>query len=151
MNTSEIARVMHMTPDFYGVVPCCLIEQFKGREVAALIVNTDPHDKPGRHLVGLYLERDAIYFFDSFGRDIEEFEDPFASIVRDFASGCRIITNKKQYQSYWSDTCGLWSIYYIISKTCNVVDFSEFTENTLENEQELRRQFKKISELLDCL
>ena len=148
MNTFEIAEVMHLTPDFYEVVPCCLIEQFKKHEVAALIVNTDPHDKPGQHWVALYKKAATVHFFDSFARDIDDFEEPFASIVKDFASGCHIVTNKKRYQNDWSDTCGRWCIYYIISKTCNVGDFSEFSDDTMQNERELQRQFKKISEIL---
>ena len=54
MNTDELARVMHMTPDFYGILPCCEIEQFKKHNVVGLIVNTDPHNKAGKHWIGLY-------------------------------------------------------------------------------------------------
>ena len=63
---------MHMTPDFYGVVPCCEIEQFKRHKVVGLIVNTDPHNKAGKHWIGLYKEGQMLNFFDSFGREIKE-------------------------------------------------------------------------------
>ena len=143
MNTIEISRLMHMTPNFAGVVPCCEIDQFKKEDVVGLIVNTDPHDKPGEHWVALYKEGERLSFFDSFGRRMEEFEEPFASIMRDFSSRLQVTSNRMQYQNIFTDTCGLWSIYYILTRVWNV-SFSGFTNDTFENEKELERQLNII-------
>lgn len=145
MNTLELAEVMHMTPNFYGVVPCCQIEQFKKYNEVSLIVNTDPHDQPGEHWVGIYKEGDTMYFFDSFGREMQEFTEPFASIMKDFASGVQVVSNRMKYQNDLFDTCGHWTYYYILTKSCGV-DFSNFSNDTMKNELELIRQLKVIKE-----
>ena len=151
MNTSELAKAMHMAPDFYGVVPCCEIEQYKKHEVVGLIVNTDPHNKPGTHWIALYKKGKTLNFFDSFGREMQEFAEPFASIMDDFASGCKVKSNKRQYQNVLSDTCGRWTLYYILSKLCGVevMDFPH--HDTYENEIELARRFKRIYEMINNL
>ena len=151
MNTNEIARVMHMCPDFRGVWPCCAIDKFKKEDCVGLIVNTDPHDKPGQHWVGIYKRGEDASFFDSFGRDIVEFEEPFASIMKDFFSGLKVKINFNQYQDNLADTCGRWSYYYVLSRICGVDDFSEFTNDTVKNEIELIRQMRVIKKLLKIL
>ena len=151
MNTNEIAQVMHLCPDFRGVWPCCEIDKFKKEDCCGLIVNTDPHNKPGQHWIGIYKRGQDISFFDSFGRDIAEFEEPFASIMKDFVSGLTADINQKQYQDDDADTCGHWSYYYVLSRICGVNDFSEFTNDTVKNEIELIRQRKKLKELLNYL
>ena len=148
MNTDELAQVMHMAPNFYGVVPCCEIEQFKRHSDVGLIVNTDPHNKPGEHWVGIYKEGETLYFFDSFGREIKEFAEPFASIMKDFSSGLQLVTNRMQYQDVLYDTCGRWTYYYIFAKMCGGVDFKEFTQDTVANELELVTQWNLIREIL---
>ena len=146
MNTFELARVMHMAPDFYGVVPCCEIEQFKKHDVVGLIVNTDPHDKPGAHWIGLYKKGKTLNFFDSFGREMQEFTEPFARIMKDFASGCKVESNKRQYQNDFTDTCGRWTLYYILSRICEIEVFSDFTYDTVENEIELDKRLNMLFE-----
>ena len=148
MNTDELARVMHMTPDFYGILPCCEIEQFKKHNVVGLIVNTDPHNKAGKHWIGLYKEGEMLNFFDSFGRDIKDFSEPFASIMKDFSSGLQLVTNKMQYQNVLYDTCGRWTYFYIFSRICGRVDFREFTQDTFKNELELDKQWTIIESIL---
>ena len=151
MNTFEISEVMHLSPDFYGVVPCCIIEQFKKYNVAGLIVNTDPHNKPGQHWVGLYKEGETLDFFDSFGREIQDFEEPFTSIMKDFSNGLQVNTNRMQYQDDLYDTCGQWSYYYILSRICGRNDFREFTSDTIKNELELERQLNNIKDNLKLI
>ena len=148
MNTIEIARVMHMAPDFRGVVSSCDFDSFKKYEVVGFISNTDPHNKAGQHWIGVYKKGDTVEFFDSFGRDINEFAEPFASIMKDFTSGFQLITNKKQYQNSLYDTCGRWTYYFIISRICGVVNFDEFTQDTFANELELSVQWDYINVIL---
>ena len=144
---------MDMAPDFYGVIPCCEIEQFKRHEVVGLIVNTDPHDRPGQHWIGLYKKGKTLNFFDSFGRQMQEFTEPFASIMKDFANGLKVRSNHKPYQNIFADTCGRWTLYYILSRICEIEVFSTFTDDTVENEKELERilniLFEKLRKLSD--
>jgi len=148
MNTSDLAKLMHLAPDFYGVVPCCEIEQFKKHDVVGLIVNTDVHDKPGQHWIGLYKDGNTLNFFDSFGRKMQEFSDPFASIMRDFSSGLKVRSNHMRYQNVFTDTCGLWTLYYILSRICEIEVFSDFTNDTVKNEIELEKRLSILFEKL---
>ena len=148
MNTFEISQLMHLTPEFYGVHPCCEIEVFRRKRVGSLIVNTDPHNKPGQHWVVVYIEEKTMTFFDSFGREINEFAEPFATIMNDFTRGYQVISNRKQYQNLKSDTCGLWSIYFILSKVLNVNNFHVFTEDTLRNETVMIKQLLDFQEII---
>ena len=148
MNTSDLANLMHMTPDFYGVVPCCEIEQFKKHDVVGLIVNTDPHDKPGQHWIGLYKNGASLNFFDSFGREMQEFTEPFASIMKDFSSGLKVRSNHMHYQNAFTDTCGLWTLYYILSRICEIEVFNDFTNDTVKNEVELEKRLNMLFEKL---
>ena len=150
MNTLQIAKVMHMAPDFRGVVPCCEIEQFKKHDVFGLIVNTDPHNKPGQHWIAIYKVGRKLSFFDSFGRSMGEFKDPFASIMRNFSTQLQVTTNKMQYQNMLTDTCGQWAIYYILTRICRV-KFTGFSSDTLKNEKELARQLKVMGKKLKRL
>ena len=147
MNTIEISKMMHLTPNFRGVVPCCEIEQFRKHDVFGLIVNTDPHDKPGQHWIAIYKDGGKLSFFDSFGRTMGEFPEPFASIMNDFAARLQVKSNRMQYQNILSDTCGQWSIYYILSRLYNV-DFRGFSSDTYKNEQELNRQLTIVRKKL---
>ena len=92
-----------------------------------------------------------VFVEDSIGRDILEFEEPFASIMKDFFSGLKVKINFNQYQDNLADTCGHWSYYYVLSRICGIDDFSEFTNDTVKNEIELIRQMKVIKKLLKIL
>ena len=116
--------------------------------MVGLIVNTDPHNKVGKHWIGLYKEGEMLNFFDSFGREIKDFSEPFASIMKDFSSGLQLVTNKMQYQNVLYDTCGRWTYFYIFSRICGRVDFREFTQDTFKNELELDKQWTIIENIL---
>ena len=75
---------------------------------------------------------------------MQEFTEPFASIMKDFAADCKVESNKRQYQNDFSDSCGRWTLYYILSRICEVDVFSDFTNDTIENEIELDRRLNVL-------
>ena len=141
MKTLAVARLMHMTPDFYGVFPCDQIPQLRGNE-ASFILNTDPHYEAGEHWIAVYIKGESLRFFDSFGRGINQFADPFKTIMKDFAKDYRVITDSKKVQNVFNDSCAYWTVYYVFCRTCNVFKFDHFVENTFVNESMLKAQMK---------
>ena len=71
--------------------------------------------------------------------------------MKDFVFGLHADINKTQYQDDDADTCGHWSYYYVLSRICGINDFSEFSNDTVKNEIELKRQEEKLKELLNNL
>ena len=145
INTVVIARLMHLTPEFYGVMGCNRLEQFRGVEKASFILNTDPDDKPGKHWVGVYIEDGTLFFFDSFGRGIQHFADPFRTILQNFAKGYNVITDSRNLQCIFNDSCGYWVVYYILCKTCALYGFRHFVANTFINEGMLHAQLMYLN------
>lgn len=67
-----------------------------------MVINTDPHDKPGTHWVCLYLDGDTAEYFDSYGflplySEINEFIYKNAKTMK---------YNENHYQEVDSNVCG---------------------------------------------
>ena len=143
MITQAIMRLMDLTPDFHGVWPCNRIPEL--RENSSFIINTDPENKPGEHWVAIFIEGKKLFFFDSFGRRIDEFSNPFKSIMNQYSKDYTVVVESKYLQNIFSDTCGYWTIYYIFCKICRVEKaFDHFTKNTLLNETILDEQLEYL-------
>ena len=57
---------------FYGTVPCDRLPKTLPQEGPnAYIVNTDPHDEPGRHWIGMWTEGDVCEIMDSYGLSLD--------------------------------------------------------------------------------
>ena len=65
MNSDKIDRFLRSRlRDFDGVFSVDNLPE----DPHLLVCNTDPSDKPGRHMVAIYIENGRGDFFDSFGR-----------------------------------------------------------------------------------
>lgn len=88
--------------------PCCFI------------LNTETADKKTGHWVALYLSSlgGPIFFFDSFGRDIDHkvFQDCWGDAVRLLSGGQKIISNRKAVQKRNSNLCGSHCLYYLTQR-----------------------------------
>jgi hypothetical protein len=74
----------------------------------AIVVNTDPHDKPGAHWVCLYMTSSIVEYFDSYGlpplhRDIQDFIDRHGEGIH----------NPHVYQDLNTDVCDQYCVYYL--------------------------------------
>ena len=112
-----------------------------------VVINPDPHDKPGTHWVLITLTRiDAGgqgEYFDSFGRE------PTGSLLNYMERNCRNwIHNRKQLQSVASKCCGYYCIMYCIYRGQKGVDLnkfvSHFTRDTGFNDTIVRKAFRVI-------
>ena len=134
MNTELVSKLMECTPGFRGVFPCDHLP--KAESFTSFIVNTDPSIESGEHWIAIYISEKTLHFFDSFGRKIDDFPDPFKAHMKEFSKNFNVRTDSKLLQFFLSDTCGAWCIYYIYSKFCNVrFMFKIFSNDNLKNEK----------------
>jgi hypothetical protein len=67
MDTYQLRCVLtrDLGPSFGGVYPRDLLPETLDQK--AIVINTDPHDKPGAHWVCLYVTSPVVLYFDSYG------------------------------------------------------------------------------------
>ena len=118
MNSSRIESILLKDPKcaqmFIGVFACDRLPTWINRVGPVLLVcNTDPHNKPGKHWVVLYVE-DSFYgeYFDSFGRPPDP---PFRDFLNRHCK--RWIFNDRHLQSVVSHFCGHYCIFYCIHRS----------------------------------
>lgn len=83
----------------------------------AFIVNTDPHDKPGRHWIAVWIEGDRCELLDSFSLSLDVYPDsaPLQQwLQRHFKE---IVMNSSSLQAFNSDSCGDYALMYLIDKS----------------------------------
>jgi len=84
----------------------------QGYSKIGIVFNEDPHDQPGSHWVGLFLNlnKRIAYFFDSYG------EVPHKRIrlwVDSLRPKFRLVHNRTRYQ-YENSECGMYTIHFIV-------------------------------------
>ena len=110
MNSVVIDRVLKKRCAIYhGVFACNELPDTVLRP-SAIVVNTDPADRPGQHWICIYFDEDGHgEYFDSFGLR------PKSMFERYMNNHCIAWTfNKKQMQSLVSRFCGHYCIWYCI-------------------------------------
>lgn len=80
MDTGQLQAVLSQSlgSSFAGVYPRDLIPHQLRPYEKGIVVNTDPHDRPGMHWVCLYSNTPIIEYFDSYGLP------PLHHEIRDF-------------------------------------------------------------------
>lgn len=94
---------------FGGVYPLDLLPDHLISNQKGIVINLDPHDKPGSHWVSLYLNGKQIDFFDSYGLP------PLHEDLRNFISNncTNYNCNLRRYQEYDTDVCGQYCVYFL--------------------------------------
>lgn len=119
METKDIVRVLDsdkftkwMVCDVYDGVHAADQLHVPTSRPAAMVINTDPSWKPGRHWVAVYVPvRGPWEYFDSYG------EKPNVSFIRQFLKNRSVVYNSKSLQSPASDVCGHYCIYYLVHRS----------------------------------
>jgi hypothetical protein len=84
----------------------------KGYKKIGIVFNEDPHDQPGSHWIGLFLDlqKRVAYFFDSYG-------DPphprVALWVKSLQPSFKLKHNRTTHQLLNSE-CGMYTIHFIV-------------------------------------
>ena len=77
---------------------------------AAIIINEDRCGKKGTHWVALYIKKkDTVVYFDSYGKE------PIPKIKEYLNKFTHIAINYNPFQSIFSQNCGYYCIYFVIS------------------------------------
>lgn len=115
MNEIDLEKFLkrHCATIFHGIYPIDrLPRSLPTRRPLLLVANTDPHDKPGRHWIAIYLDtNNGGEYFDSMGEEPLRLFDKFLS---KFCS--RYVYNDLQIQSRTSFVCGHHVLVYSLLK-----------------------------------
>lgn len=143
LNTQQLASYMLNDPfireQFGGVLALDQL-QYTHLKPKIYIVNTDPQNEPGEHWFCIYLNC------------IPEHFDPAGvipmSIVKNYliVNGPNFLCNRQRVQSYFSETCGLYCLFYAYFR-CRNYSFqsilSMFSNNLLLNETIVKFFYKQ--------
>ena len=102
---------------FYGTVPCDRLPRTLPQEgPTAYIVNTDPHNEPGKHWIAIWTEGNVSEIMDSYGLSLEVYgtTDPLLEwLNRHFKYQ---LHNGQSLQSLFSQSCGDYALMYLIDR-----------------------------------
>src|SRR6267154_1942226 len=109
MDSVEIRSIMKCDPEvpFRGVYAADKIPRIVSK-TSAMVFNTDPAHKEGKHWVAVYFKDGRGHYFDSYGR-----RPPldFASFMT--RNSHKWTWNKKCMQSFGSNVCGHYCLYFL--------------------------------------
>lgn len=147
METEEIEDILYrdsFTGQYFRGVYAC--DQLSGQHLprpSALVVNTDPSNKPGQHWVAIYITRDGTgEYFDSFGNG------PSVSQIVQFLgkNTTYVIPNRRLLQGAFSTVCGQYTIFFLLHRcrglTMNKI-INLFSADTAENDFNVNAFVKK--------
>lgn len=113
MDTYQLEKVLsrYLGSSFGGVYPVGLIPDLKSKE-KAMVINLDPHDKPGSLWMCLYLNGNTVEYLDYDGLP------PISKPIEDFMdrNGYHMTYNKNRYQDYNTNVCGLNVLNHLFPK-----------------------------------
>lgn len=136
MNTLQIQKQLRGYKKFNGVYPADSIPHLAVGE--AVIVNTDPHDKPGEHWIAMYMsEEGELEYFDSFGLP------PLSTNIQEYISKSPHISfsySTIQLQHEDSETCGNHCIAYVKHRLSGhplICLIAHYTKNSKTNDKKV--------------
>lgn len=110
MNTLEINNYFRNCKKYYGTYPRDMLPKYIPKD-SGIIINTDKSSQPGEHWVSIFKTKSGpLVYFDSFGLP------PLHKEITDFIEVNTIngwFYNSINFQSIYSDTCGLYCIYFL--------------------------------------
>ena len=147
MNTGLVNKLMELIPGFQGTFPCDMLPRTQPN--MSFIVNTESSRDSGEHWTAVYITEKYFYFFDSFGRGINQFEEPFKGYMKKASRQFYVRTSSQDLQYIFSDVCGLWCIYFLWCKyTSFKFMFRHFSNDNLDNDEKLKDIMDFLNRLL---
>ena len=152
MNSLEISSILkrdRFTKHFFrGVFACDQLPKQFVPHPSAIVINTDPADKPGEHWLAIYITRDGVgEYFDSYGLrpklpQIEHFLQKNAKYT---------IYNTRRLQGPLSTVCGQYVIFFLLHR-CRELSMNKinklFSSDTMDNDMDvnnfIRKHFPRI-------
>jgi hypothetical protein len=80
------------------------------------VINTDTHDKPGVHWLGVYITKTRAYVFDSFGRSISHLVHLLTDSLKEhgFLLGTTDLARHPEQRGFTSEVCGQDSLSILL-------------------------------------
>ena len=119
MNTKQLQYILKtcsLVP-FSGIFPSDKLPVKKINFPAALLANTDPQSKPGKHWVAFYIDHDGFgEYFDSYGRPphVQQFSKFLNKNCDDW------LHNTQQIQGPLSAVCGQYCLYFLLHRAHDI-------------------------------
>ena len=152
METKEISDILcrdcFTGQYFRGVYACDQVPKQYLPRPSALVVNTDPADKPGQHWVAIYITRDGVgEYFDSYGKG-----PSVPQIVQFLQQNTKVvIPNRRLLQGTFSTVCGQYTVFFLLHR-CRGLTMDKiitlFSSDTVDNDFNVngfvKKQFPRI-------
>ena len=110
---------------------------------AAFIVNTETSWEPGAHWLAMYIPKEGpAEFFDSLGHSPVHYDLNFQTFLLQIKSS--FIYNRDRLQSFGSNTCGLFCLYFLKKRIHNMsyIDILKtFSTNLINNDETVMEEF----------
>ena len=114
---------------FNGVWPCdyfALIPNLKPNQ--KFIINLSSSNHPGSHFVGIYVAKNVVYYFDSFG--VKNFDKNIEKVLKKYKKPVQYFDECIQHK--FSKLCGLFCICFLLYTPEKLQEFSSmFDKNNL--------------------
>jgi hypothetical protein len=133
---------------YLGTFPCNKLTTAGsgGYERVALVVNTDTSDGPGIHWVAVFVDNKTktLEIFDSTGTRVNDCI--FRLLLRSWPRTEYVYTENKTVHQLGKTECGVYSLYYIVSRLCGLPSKELYTTVIRDDEiSKLRRIFQHFS------
>lgn len=113
MNTKQIWQALSSNPItepfFDGVFPSDTVRNIK-KKPELIICNTDPSNKPGSHWLLFFFHNDTVDFYDSLGKDLNNYSKDFINLIQKFANDYQLSSVRTQPIN--SSLCGYYCLYF---------------------------------------
>ena len=136
-----------LKPHFYGTVACDRLPKQPNRSSCGYIVNTDPHNKPGKQWLGLWTYDNVCEVMDSYALPLQSYEaHPLNDwIVKHWTY---VVTNGKSLQAVQDTSCGHYALIYLKERIrgCSLQDFLNMFSryDYVENDHKVGQMLKKL-------
>ena len=113
---------------------------------AAYIVNTDPHDKPGKHWLGMWVDNGVCEIMDSYSMPLGYYESkPLEKWTKQWKY---LVTNGQALQALRSNSCGHYCLFYLKAKARGA-DLQEFLsyfskKDYVDNDHKVGQMLKRV-------
>ena len=115
LSTAEINQTLCDLEYFGGVLAINQLPLCVDTYPKLYIINTDPIELPGKHWVAVCID-DTPEFFDSMGKPPSHYGNNIEYFMLNNSICNNYMYNSMQIQSYNSDLCGQYCIYYCMLK-----------------------------------
>ena len=113
-------------------MPCDRLPKRPNRSPRSYIVNTDPHDQPGQHWLGLWTYNNVCEVMDSYALPLESYEEqPLIDWIEKYWK--YVMTNGKSLQAVQDQSCGHYALIYLKEKARgrSLQDFLTYFPSTI--------------------